>query len=127
MTNYNLEEAELIKAQIGLSLILLVTTIISISLSYNFLLDLEDKKTIYSDKESYELLIFNRTILFTIALMFLYINIKDKNIKEKYNLEDEFADLQIDASLLNNISALIALYVGLKSGSNVTSSENPTI
>ena len=77
MTNYNLEEAELIKAQIGLSLILLVTTIISISLSYNFLLDLEDKKTIYSDKESYELLIFNRTILFTIALMFLYINIKD--------------------------------------------------
>lgn len=127
MTNYNLEEAELIKAQIGLSLILLVTTIISISLSYNFLLDLEDKKTIYSDKESYELLIFNRTILFTIALMFLYINIKDKNIKEKYNLEDEFADLQIDASLLNNISALIALYVGLKSGSDVTSSENPTI
>lgn len=127
MINYNLEEAELIKAQIGLSLILLVTTIISISLSYNFLLDLEDKKTIYSDKESYELLIFNRTILFTIALMFLYINIKDKNIKEKYNLEDEFADLQIDASLLNNISALIALYVGLKSGSNVTSSENPTI
>ena len=127
MTNYNLEEAELIKAQIGLSLILLVTTIISISLSYNFLLDLEDKKTIYSDKESYELLIFNRTILFTIALMFLYINSKDKNIKEKYNLEDEFADLQIDASLLNNISALIALYVGLKSGSDVTSSENPTI
>lgn len=127
MTNYNLEEAELIKAQIGLSLVLLFTTIISISLSYNFLLKLEDKRTIYSDKESYEVLIFNRIILFTVALMFLYINIKDKKIKEKYNLKDEFADLQIDASLLNNISALIALYVGLKSGSNVTSSENPTI
>ncbi len=127
MTNYNLEEAELVKVQIVLSVILLFTTIISISLSYNFLLGLEDKKTIYTEKESYNILLFNRTVMFVVAAIFIYINIRDKSVKEKYNLEDEFADLQIDASLFNFIAALIVLYVGIKSGSNITSNENPTI
>ena len=127
MTNYNLEEAELVKVQIVLSVILLFTTIISISLSYNFLLGLEDKKTIYTEKESYDILLFNRTVMFVVAAIFIYINIRDKSVKEKYNLEDEFADLQIYASLFNFIAALIVLYVGIKSGSNITSNENPTI
>lgn len=127
MTNYNLEEADLIKAQILLSFILLFTTIISISLSYNFLLGLEDKEQIYTEIESSEILILNRTIMFIVAAIFIYINIRDKRVKEKYNLEDEFANLQIDASVLNFIAALIVLYVGLKSGSNITSGENPTI
>lgn len=127
MTNYNLEEAELVKVQIVLSVILLFTTIISISLSYNFLLGLEDKKTIYTEKESYDILLFNRTVMFVVAAIFIYINIRDKSVKEKYNLEDEFADLQIDASLFNFIAALIVLYVGIKSRSNITSNENPTI
>lgn len=127
MTNYNLEEAELIKVQIVLSFILLFTTIISISLSYNFLLDLEDKNPIYSDKESYDILILNRIIMFTIAFIFIYINVRDKKVKEKYNLEDEFADLQIWASVFSFIASLIVLYVGIESGNNITSSENPTI
>ena len=127
MTNYDLEESELIKLQIVLSIVLLFTTIISITLSYNFLLNLEKKPPIYSEKESLDLLLFNRTIIFVVAAIFIYINIRDKNVKEKYNLEDEFADLQIDASALNLVVAAIVLYVGIKSGSNITSGENPTI
>ena len=65
--------------------------------------------------------------MFIVAAIFIYINIRDKKVKEKYDLEDEFANLQIDASVLNFIAALIVLYVGLKSGSNITSGENPTI
>lgn len=127
MTNYDLEESELIKLQILLSFVLLFTTIISIILSYDFLLKLEKKTPIYSEKESLDILIFNRTIMFIVSALFIYINIRDKNVKEKYNYEDEFADLQIDASLFNFIAAAIVLYVGVKSGSNITSGENPTI
>ena len=127
MTNYNLEEAELIKIQIVLSFVLLFTTVISIFLSYNFLLELEEKETIYSDKESFDILIFNRTVMFIVALIFIYINIRDKKVKKKYSLEDEFADLQIWASVFSFISALIVLYVGLGSGSNIMAYENPTI
>ena len=127
MTNYDLEESELIKLQILLSFVLLFTTIISIILSYDFLLKLEKKTPIYREKESLDILIFNRTIMFIVSAFFIYINIRDKNVKEKYNSEDEFADLQIDASLFNFIAAAIVLYVGVKSGSNITSGENPTI
>ncbi len=127
MTNYNLEEAELIKLQIVLSAILAFTTIISITLSYDFLLKLEGKAPIYNGKESLDIMVFNRAILVIVALAFIYINIKDKNVKEKYNLKDEYADLQVYASIFNFIAALIVFYVGIKSGSNVTSSENPTI
>lgn len=127
MTNYDLEESELIKLQILLSFVLLFTTIISITLSYDFLLKLEKKPPIYSEKESLDILIFNRTIMFIVAALFIYINIRDKNVKEKYNSEDEFANLQIDASLFNFIAAAIVLYVGVKSWSNITSEENPTI
>ena len=127
MINYDLEESELIKLQILLSFVLLFTTIISITLSYDFLLKLEKKPPIYSEKESLDILIFNRTIMFIVAALFIYINIRDKNVKEKYNSEDEFANLQIDASLFNFIAAAIVLYVGVKSRSNITSEENPTI
>ena len=127
MTNYDLEESELIELQIVLSIILLFTTIISISLSYNFLLELEKKTPIYSEKESFDILILNRTIMFVVAVIFIYINIRDKRVKEKYHLKDEFADLQIGASALNLMVAAILLYIGTKSGYNIISNENPTI
>ena len=127
MTNYDLEEAELIVVQIILSVILLFTTIISITLSYDFLMKLEKKEHLYTEKEATIILIFNRLIMFIVAGVFIYINIRDKSVKEKYNSKDEFADLQILASVLSFIAALIVLYVGVKSGSNATSEENPTI
>ena len=127
MTNYDLEESELIKLQILLFFFLLFINIISINLSFAFLLKREKKPPIFSEKESLDILIFNRTIMFIVAALFIYINIRDKNVKEKYNSEDEFANLQIDASLFNFIAAAIVLYVGVKSRSNITSEENPTI
>ena len=127
MTNYDLEEAELITLQIVLSVVLLFTTIISITLSYDFLMKLEKKEPLYTEKEATIILIFNRLIMFIVAGVFIYINIRDKSVKEKYNSKDEFADLQILASVLSFIAALIVLYVGVKSGSNVTSEENSTI
>ena len=73
MTNYDLEESKLIIAQIILSLILLFTTVISISLSYNFLMTLEKKEPIYSSSKSYDVLVFNRFLMFMVSLMFVYI------------------------------------------------------
>lgn len=127
MTNYDLEEAELITLQIVLSIVLLFTTIISITLSYDFLMKLEKKEPLYAEEEATDILIFNRLVMFVVAIIFIYINIRDKSVKEKYNSEDEFADLQILASVFSFIAALIVLYVGIKSGSNITSEENPTI
>lgn len=127
MTNYDLEEVKLIEVQIILSIILLFTTIISITLSYNAALGIKNEDTIYTDKEATDILLFNRTVMFVVAAIFIYINIRDKEVKEKYNKDEEFADLQIWASVLSLAAALIVLYVGVKSGSNVVSEENPTV
>lgn len=127
MTNYNLEEERLVEIQIVLSTILLFCTIISIFLSYNFLLSLKNEKTIYSDEDSYNILIFNRTVMFIVALIFILINLKDKCVKEKYGIKDDFADLQTLSSIFNFIATFIVLYVGINSSINITSEENPTI
>ena len=127
MTNYDLEEAELITLQIVLSVVLLFTTIISITLSYDFLMKLEKKEPLYAEEVATDILIFNRLVMFVVAMIFIYINIRDKSVKEKYNSEDEFADLQILASIFNFIATFIVLYVGINSSINITSEENPTI
>lgn len=124
MTNYELEEADLIKVQIILSFILLFTTIISILLSYNFLLNFEDKEGFYNDEDSFNILIFNRTVMLIVSLIFIYINIRDKDVKEKYSLDDEFTDLQIWSSIFNFMATLIAFYIAIKS---ITSYKNSTI
>lgn len=124
MTNYELEEADLIKVQIILSFILLFTTIISILLSYNFLLNSEDKEGFYNDEDSFNILIFNRTVMLIVSLIFIYINIRDKDVKEKYSLDDEFTDLQIWSSIFNFMATLIAFYIAVKS---ITSYKNSTI
>lgn len=127
MTNYNLEEAELIKVQMILSAILILTTFVSISLSYNSWLILNNEEPIYNDKETEDILLFNRFIMFVLALIFIYINIRDKNVKEECGLDDEFSDLQILASAFSLVAAAIVLYVGACSSSNIISEENPTI
>ncbi len=127
MTNYDLEEAELITFQIALSVILLFTTIISISLSYDYLLKIKKEKPLYSEKEASDILVFNRLIMFIVSLLFLYINVRDQDVKVKEGSQDRFSSLQIIASILSLSSAIIVLYVGVLSVNNIVSEENPTI
>lgn len=127
MTNYDLEEAELIILQIFLSVILLFTTVISITLSYDYLMKLEKKEALYSEKEAKDILVFNRFFMFIVSLAFIFINVRDKEVKENYNSNNEFSDLQIVASLFSLVASIIVLYVGVISTNNVTSEENPTI
>ena len=124
MTNYDLEESKLLKIQIGLSIIFIFTTIISISLSYNLILEFDGKNKIYSHKEADEILKINRLISFFVAFGFILINIYDKKIKEDNNLDNRFSDMQITASLFTLISSLIVLYVAFNSSSITTSNEN---
>ena len=127
MTNYDLEESDLIIFQIILSCAIIFTTIISITLSYDYLLKINKKEALYSEEEAANILIFNRFIMFLVALLFIYINVKDKEVKRKYNSDDKFSNLQILASIFSLTSSLIVLYVGVISGNNITSEENPNI
>lgn len=124
MTNYDLEEAKLLKWQFGLSLLFIFTLIVSLTLTYNQILIHEKKPPLYKEETSDDLLKLNRTIGLIIALGFLYINYIDKDIKKQHNLDLKSANLQIDAGILSVIAAIIVLYVSMI-GDGVTAIENP--
>jgi len=126
MTNYDLEEAKLLRWQFGLSLLFIFTLIVSLTLTYNQILIHEKKKPLYTNKTSDDILKLNRTLGLLLALGFLYINYIDKGIKEEHNLELKSANLQIDAGLLSVIAAIIVLYVSFM-GDGQTALENPEV
>lgn len=124
MTNYNLDQVKLFYWQILLSLGLIISIFISISLSYNEILKMENKKPLYDTELETKILIFNRSFAALIATGHLLIDVIDK--KEN---NSEFSSLQIDASILSLISSLIVLYIALNSINNLseTTFENPNV
>lgn len=125
MNNYNLEESSLIKKQITLSLVLLITVIISITLSYNELKKMQNQKKLITKKHQKLINQINRIIALLIAIGYLIINIKDKKTKTKYQKDTKNANLQITVSLISLISAIIVLYIAFQEESEEVELENP--
>lgn len=125
MSNYDLEEDVLLRLQICLSIVFIFTLIISISLSYNSMMECEGKDKIYDDEDALNVLRINRIISLLVALGFVLINIYDKSLKEKYNFNKGNADLQIIASFITLLSSLIVLYVAFNNNSSIIGNENP--
>ena len=121
MTNYDLEEGTLLKIQFALTVLLIGSLLISLTLTYNEILKMNDDKPLYDENEEIEILSFNRVLALIISPLFLMVNIKDKNLKIKYNqgnLDD--ANKQIIAGILSFLASLIVL------GTAITGSvENP--
>ncbi len=127
MTNYDLEQVKLLEYQIGLSVLSILTIVVSLTLSYNALLNLKKEDSIYSEEEASNILLMNRTVDLFIFLGFLAINIYDHNARKKNNTASYIGDLQISASVLSVIAAIIVLYVAIVNGNGVTGQENPEI
>lgn len=127
MSNYDLEEDKLLRYQIVLSVIFIITLVVSITLSYNAMMECEGRDKIYSDDDALIILRINRIISFCVAFGFLLINIYDKSVKSKYDLDNESADLQIIASMVTLISSLIVLYVAFSNTSDIIGNENPEV
>ena len=125
MSNYNLEEDALLKFQIFLSFVFIFTLFVSITLSYNSMMECEGKEKIYSDDEAINILRINRVIAFLVSIGFLFINVRDKKVKEKYDYSINGADLQIMASIFNLLSSLVVLYIAFTNSSEIISNENP--
>jgi len=114
ITNYNLEELDLFKIQFILSSLFIGTLLVSMTLTYNEKLKFVGKTPLFTEKQSSDLLVLNRTISFFIAFGFLYLNIVDRKNKENDGFKNiRFADMQIGAGFLNLLGAIIVLYVAL--------------
>lgn len=122
------EELNAINIQLYTLIFFLVTTIISVLLTYNQKLSLEKKKTLFSSKESLKLTLFNRKLIVILSFVFLYVNIKLYNLSKEEGEDLKPYTLQIVASVLAIVSGLIALYVvSLSNTETVADVENPII
>ena len=123
------EEIKQINIQIITLLILIVTTTISLILTYNQKLSLQNKKTIFNKKQTYKISYINRLIILIATIIFLIINYKLYQISKKEGEDLLVYYLQITASTLTVIAALIVFYVvSIKpSGDEISDIENPII
>ena len=122
------EEIDAINIQLYALLFFLISTVISLIITYNQKLNLEGKKTILESKESLKITLYNRILIVIISIVFLFVNFKLYNISKKEGEDLKSYILQIVASFLATISGLIALYVvSLSTTETISDVENPII
>lgn len=122
------QEVNAINIQLIALGITLFTAIISIIITYNQKLEVEEKDTFLNPKDSLKLTLFNRKLILLLSFVFLYVNFVLYNISKKEGEDLKPYTLQIIASLFIIVSGIIALYVvSLSTTENIADVENPII
>lgn len=122
------EESEAINIQLIALVITVITAIISIIITYNQKLEIEEKDTLFTPKESLKITLFNRKLILILAFVFLYVNFVLLKISKEEGEDLKPYNLQIIASILIIVSGIITLYVvSLSTTENVSDVENPIV
>lgn len=123
----NEKEIELLNIDIATALMFIITIIISIYLTYENKQDLLNRKRILNKKDDQYILLFNRLLVLIIVLVILYDNIEGYEIAKEKNKDLKPFKIQIFASVLTVITALLILYVVFYNWDNNSLSdiENP--
>lgn len=122
------EETNAIDIQLVALVFTVITAIISIIITYNQKLEIEEKETLFSPKESLKITLFNRKLILILSFVFLYVNYVLLKISKEEGEDLKPYNLQIFASILVIASGIIALYVvSLSTTENVADVENPVV
>ena len=123
----NNKEKKLLEQQMITTVIYLLTLFVSLSLTYNDILNLYNKH-IYNDELAEKIGITNRTIVLVLTLSYLYINYQNREIAKSKKKDLKISNLQLTASSLSTIAAIIVLYVVISSGKyTIISAGNPNL
>ena len=124
----NKQEINIINIQFYALILTLVTTFISIIITYNQKRELKNKDPMFSGKQIYNLTLFNRVFILILSFAFLYVNYNLYNISKEQGENLKPYELQLLASILVIASGLIALYVvSLSNTENISDVENPIV
>lgn len=126
--NKNKQEINIVNIQLYTLILTLVTTFISIIITYNQKRELKNKKPMFSGKQIYKITLFNRIFILVLSFAFLYVNYSLYKISKEQGENLKPYELQLLASILVIASGLIALYiVSLSNTENISDVENPII
>lgn len=122
------EEKNILDIQLLAIVITILTTILSFITTYNQNLELQNKKTLFTPKESLKITLFNRKLILLLSFVFLFVNYNLLKISKEEGEDLKAYNLQILASILVIASGIIALYVvSLSTTEDVSDVENPII
>ncbi len=124
----NKREINIVNIQFYALIITLITTIISVIITYNQKRELKGKDPIYSGKEIYKITLLNRIVILILAFVFLYVNYSLYDISKEQGEDLRPYRLQLLASVLVIASGLITLYVvSLSNTETIADVENPIV
>ena len=106
--NINSEEKELLYLQIVGSITFIITISISIILTYNNILGINNKRKLFDQKKENSITIINRFTITIVAILFTYISYKFYKINKRTNTT-EISKKELTASIFALISAFILL------------------
>lgn len=112
--NTNDKEANLLNIQLWTTVIYIGSLFISIALTYDDKQKVQNRKGLFSKKQSGKLSIFNRSLVLLLTLSYLYISYNNVDLAKQKNQEIWPFNLQLFSSELSTLAAIIVLYVVLK-------------
>lgn len=122
------KKLEILNVQTFASFLFIVSLIVTIILTYNQKQYTLNKKPIFNNKETYIISNANRILVLIIVLMFLYSSYELREISKKKGSNVMLNNLDVFASVLSVIGAIIVLYITANSPvENSLDIENPNI
>ena len=103
--NKNEKQSSLINGQLIGIFLFIICLIVSLLITYNEKLNMEQKKPLFSNKDSLDISLMNRIIVVLLSIYFVY------DAVERKKLNNDDSNLQIIASILVLCSSLIILYI----------------
>lgn len=120
MNNQDIQNQQLfiIDGQLVGSILYIVSLVVSITIILNQRKRAMGKEGFLTTEESQILALLNKIFILALILWFLYLNYKAKNLSSNTNQDTSSLELQIIASFISIIPALIGLYVVITDFSN---------
>jgi len=109
------KKLKILDIQIIGTVIFIISLIINILLNYNQKEYTLHKKPIFTNKETYIISNFNRIIVLAIVIAFLYTSYQLRELSKRKGGNIKLNNLDLFASFLSVINALIVLYITVNS------------
>lgn len=125
------EQLFIIDGQLIASILYILTLVVTIIVTINQRKIALNKKGFLTIRESQIIILLNKIFILLLLLLFLYLNYKSKRLAKNNNQDTNALRLQIIASIISLVPALIGIYVVITDFSNTNFQtaeiENPFI
>ncbi len=112
------EQLFIIDGQLITSILYILTFVVTITIIINQRKVALNKDGFLTTEESQVLILLNKIFILLLLLLFLYLNYRSKKLAENTNQDTNALNLQIIASIISLVPALIGLYVVITDFSN---------